>query len=162
MMHFTPCCDDGKAFLKEGDTFPLPSGVGYTLKDTCKWEGNRDACGNETCWDLEECQNSPSKKVAILHLIEEPKKYCDCEFIMLMRDSKTDIAYCANCEREVLEGVEQTNTQDVQIELDKRYNQAIEELPDFLYKDDGYIKIGRHGDSDVTIEWIDFLNKLKK
>lgn len=26
---------------------------------TCKWNGNLDACGNETCWDLGECQGSP-------------------------------------------------------------------------------------------------------
>lgn len=28
---------------------------------TCKWDGNQDACGNETCWDLQECQKSPEK-----------------------------------------------------------------------------------------------------
>lgn len=28
-------------------------------KATCKWNGNKDACGNETCWDLQECQGNP-------------------------------------------------------------------------------------------------------
>ena len=33
-------------------------------------------------------------------------------------------------------------------------------LPDFLYDDDGIIKIGVHGDSAVTDEWNDYLKKL--
>jgi hypothetical protein len=35
---------------------------GLKFELTCKWNGNRDACGNETCWDVypsEGCQKSP-------------------------------------------------------------------------------------------------------
>ena len=34
------------------------------------------------------------------------------------------------------------------------------ELPDFLYNDDGIIRIGFHGESDATKEWKDFIKKL--
>jgi hypothetical protein len=33
-------------------------------------------------------------------------------------------------------------------------------LPDFLYEDDGIIKVGVQGDSEVTNEWNDYLKKL--
>ncbi len=33
---------------------------------TCVHDGNKDACGNETCWDLKECQKSPSKPVTFI------------------------------------------------------------------------------------------------
>lgn len=33
-------------------------------------------------------------------------------------------------------------------------------LPDFLYEDDGEIKIGRHGDSVVTDEWNKWMRDL--
>lgn len=33
------------------------SGIGS--KQPCKWNGNLDACGNEVCWDLQECQGNP-------------------------------------------------------------------------------------------------------
>ena len=36
---------------------------GWEKIKTCKWDGNRDACGNETCEDLQECQKSPEKWV---------------------------------------------------------------------------------------------------
>lgn len=29
------------------------------MSGTCKWNGNLDACGNETCWDLGKCQGNP-------------------------------------------------------------------------------------------------------
>lgn len=32
-------------------------------------------------------------------------------------------------------------------------------LPNFLYEDDGLIKVGVRGDSEVTKEWNDYLNK---
>jgi len=38
-------------------------------------------------------------------------------------------------------------------------NQCNELLPNFLYKDDG-IKIGYHGDTEVSKEWNDYLKKL--
>ncbi len=40
-----------------------PEPVKTEGKETCKWEGNLDACGNETCWDLQVCQRSPKKVV---------------------------------------------------------------------------------------------------
>tara|TARA_R110001632_G_scaffold159650_1_gene277874 strand:+ start:143 stop:412 length:270 start_codon:yes stop_codon:yes gene_type:complete len=39
-------------------------------------------------------------------------------------------------------------------------SQRSELLPDFLYEDDGIIKVGVHGDSAVTDEWNDYLKKL--
>ena len=39
-------------------------------------------------------------------------------------------------------------------------SQQSELLPDFLYEDDGIIKVGVHGDSAVTDEWNDYLKKL--
>jgi hypothetical protein len=42
----------------------LPEGT--TAEETCKWKGNKDACGNEACLDLQECQQSP--KSVIIHL----------------------------------------------------------------------------------------------
>ena len=39
-------------------------------------------------------------------------------------------------------------------------SQRSELLPDFLYEDDGIIKVGVHGDSSVTDEWNDYLKKL--
>lgn len=30
------------------------------FEKTCKWDGNKDACGNEVCWDLIECQKNPT------------------------------------------------------------------------------------------------------
>lgn len=44
----------------------IPEGYRAELEKTCKWHGNRDACGNERCWDLKECQESPSAFVALL------------------------------------------------------------------------------------------------
>jgi len=39
-------------------------------------------------------------------------------------------------------------------------SQQRELLPDFLYKDDYGIKIGYHGDTEVSEEWNDYLKKL--
>ena len=39
-------------------------------------------------------------------------------------------------------------------------SQRSELLPDFLYKDDGIIRVGVHGDSAVTDEWNEYLKKL--
>ena len=39
-------------------------------------------------------------------------------------------------------------------------SQRSELLPDFLYKDDFGIKIGYHGDTEVSEEWNDYLKKL--
>lgn len=39
-------------------------------------------------------------------------------------------------------------------------SQRSELLPDFLYKDDFGIKIGYHGDAEVSEEWNAFLEKL--
>jgi hypothetical protein len=33
-----------------------------------------------------------------------------------------------------------------------------EGLPVFLYEYRGHIRMGRHGDADVTVEWNDYLN----
>ena len=38
-------------------------------------------------------------------------------------------------------------------------SQQSELLPDFLYKDDFGIKIGYHGDTEVSEEWNDYLKK---
>lgn len=35
------------------------------------------------------------------------------------------------------------------------------QLPDFLYEDNGSIKIGRHGDTDVTEEWNKYLKSVE-
>lgn len=40
-----------------------------------------------------------------------------------------------------------------------RSNQAKPPLPDFLYNDNGEVRIGAQGDSVVTTEWNKFLNK---
>ena len=34
-------------------------------------------------------------------------------------------------------------------------------LPDFLYKDDYGIKIGYHGDTEVSKEWNEYLEKIR-
>ena len=34
-------------------------------------------------------------------------------------------------------------------------------LPDFLYKDDYGIKIGYHGDTEVSKEWKEYLEKIR-
>jgi len=39
-------------------------------------------------------------------------------------------------------------------------SQQRELLPDFLYKDDYGIKIGYHGDTEVSEEWNEYLEKL--
>jgi len=39
-------------------------------------------------------------------------------------------------------------------------SQRSELLPDFLYEDNGIIRVGVHGDSAVTDEWNDYLKKL--
>jgi len=39
-------------------------------------------------------------------------------------------------------------------------SQRRELLPDFLYKDDYGIKIGYHGDTEVSKEWDEYLEKL--
>lgn len=57
--------------LKEGQLYDLPKGWTVEIEDTCKWHGNRDVCGNEICWDLQECQKSPSVKIARLILLKE-------------------------------------------------------------------------------------------
>lgn len=49
-----------------GKAFDLPVNYSVEVKETCKWHGNMDACANETCWDLVECQKSPRAQVAIL------------------------------------------------------------------------------------------------
>ena len=53
----------------------------------------------------------------------------------------------------------------LQTEKDKQLllhnvSQQRELLPDFLYEDDGIIKVGVHGDTAVTDEWNDYLKKL--
>lgn len=47
---------------------------GVELIETCKWRGNRDACANEVCWDLEQCQGNPTIKLARLLPPKEEKK----------------------------------------------------------------------------------------
>lgn len=59
----------------DGDELTLPEGYGIDKTRTCKWHGILNNCGNETCWDLEECQFSPEKFVATITLPEKPKKY---------------------------------------------------------------------------------------
>lgn len=61
--------------LQDGDHITLPEGYGIDKTRTCKWHGILNNCGNETCWDLEECQFSPEKFVATITLPEKPKKY---------------------------------------------------------------------------------------
>lgn len=34
----------------------------------------------------------------------ELTKYCDCEFVMIMRDRDTDVPYCSECKKEVQGG----------------------------------------------------------
>lgn len=31
------------------------------VESACKWNGDLNSCGNETCWDLQECQGNPKK-----------------------------------------------------------------------------------------------------
>ena len=50
-------------FLGEG-LHDIPEGYRVEVSETCKWNGNMDACANETCWDLNECQHNP--KIASL------------------------------------------------------------------------------------------------
>jgi hypothetical protein len=50
----------------EGMMGDMPHLWTVEYEETCKRDGNRDACGNEVCWDLQECQKSPSKKIARL------------------------------------------------------------------------------------------------
>jgi hypothetical protein len=40
-------------------------------------------------------------------------------------------------------------------------SQRSELLPDFLYESNGGIKVGVHGDSDVTEEWNEYLKKIR-
>jgi hypothetical protein len=40
-------------------------------------------------------------------------------------------------------------------------SQLSELLPDFLYESNGGIKVGVHGDSDVTEEWNEYLKKIR-
>lgn len=40
------------------------------------------------------------------------------------------------------------------------FRKGAELLPDFLYKDSCEIRIGYHGDSEVSEEWEDYLKKL--
>lgn len=70
---------------KGANKFEIEPGKFYTIEPveveilkTCKWHGNRDACGNETCWDLNECQNSPPLFFArILPKVEKTAPYRD-------------------------------------------------------------------------------------
>lgn len=57
--------------VKPGVLYPWDGG--WEKIKTCKWDGNRDACGNETCEDLQECQKSPEKWV--LRLFPKSDKY---------------------------------------------------------------------------------------
>lgn len=62
--------------------------------------------GRESIQHLEEL-----KRILVARLIPEAKeektKYCDCNFVMLMRDEATQKAYCAKCNKEVNEGAEE-------------------------------------------------------
>lgn len=40
--------------------------VRMEIKETCIRNGDRLDCANEACWDLNECQRSPSKQIAVL------------------------------------------------------------------------------------------------
>lgn len=61
-----------------GEIVSIPKGWRVEIKRTCKWHGNKDACANETCWDLQECQKSPEKTVAVLlpPVSEKPHNFC--------------------------------------------------------------------------------------
>jgi hypothetical protein len=63
------------------------SGIGS--KQPCKWNGNLDACGNEVCWDLQECQGNPvacasggedtvAEARAIIAECKKRGNYCGC------------------------------------------------------------------------------------
>ena len=41
-------------------------------------------------------------------------------------------------------------------------NEELNELPEFLYNDNGIIRIGYHGDTDVTEMWNEYLKKITK
>lgn len=53
-------------------TYPLPEGWDVEIIKTCKYHGNKDACANEACWDLQECQKSPLVQTARLVRKEQP------------------------------------------------------------------------------------------
>lgn len=57
--------------LSKAELFLMPEGWTVEIEDTCKWHGNRDVCGNEICWDLQECQKSPSVKIARIIPLKE-------------------------------------------------------------------------------------------
>lgn len=59
----------------KGQSFDVPNSYTAQVVETCKWHGNRDACANETCWDLNECQKSPAVKVAVLIPFKQEPEY---------------------------------------------------------------------------------------
>ncbi len=43
------------------------------------------------------------KKCSIPVVVGRSEQFCSCSFVMIMRDEKTDVAYCAECRNEVNE-----------------------------------------------------------
>jgi hypothetical protein len=56
--------EDGvRGYMTVGKIYSIECEVNIT----CKWHDNKDACGNETCWDLQECQKNPSIAIVTFH-----------------------------------------------------------------------------------------------
>ncbi len=91
--------------------------VSMEIKETCKWNGNRDACGNETCWDLNECQYSPPKQVACL--IEDDKLSSECSEFCGSSQCENG---CANLE---VEKQNQEREEDILIDLKNLLNTSV-------------------------------------
>jgi hypothetical protein len=103
---FFSCCPGDHTFhstcsLK--DRIFKIEGYGY------KVEGCKGGCKNfDSAEGILACHdNGCQHKVAVLiPLSEKVKDYCKCNFVMIMRDAGTDVAYCSQCKKEVNEGPE--------------------------------------------------------
>ena len=43
------------------------------------------------------------EQLRLFAVVGQSEQFCSCSFVMIMRDSETDVAYCSECKREVNE-----------------------------------------------------------
>ena len=53
--------------------------------------------------DLKTAQETIDKLKEMLLDLRHETIYCDCEFVMIMRDQESQRAYCSECKKEVIE-----------------------------------------------------------
>lgn len=44
-----------------------------------------------------------NEALRLFAVVERSEQFCSCSFVMMMRNSETDVAYCAECGKEVNE-----------------------------------------------------------